>query len=274
MAVVLLAALLHAGWNAMVRLSPGKFYETALILAGGGFCTLVLLPFLPAPAPASWPYLAASSLIHVAYFALVAHSYRSGELSFVYPLMRGTAPVMSAIALWLMAEPLSAGGWAGVILISGGVLLLAGDSWTSGRFDRRAAAAALACAGVIAVYTLVDGRGARLSEHPLAYTSWMFLLTALLLLALTAAREGPALLQHLRANWQRGLFGGTCSFAAYALVLWAMTRAPIALVAALRETSVVFAALIAVVLLKERVTMFRCLSIGAVCAGAVAMRVL
>jgi drug/metabolite transporter (DMT)-like permease len=275
MAVVLLAALLHAGWNAAVRVSSGEFYDTLVILAGGGLCSLLLLPFLPLPADASWPYLAASIVVHIVYFVLISHSYRNGELSFVYPLMRGSAPAISAIALlWLMDEPLSAGGWAGVILISGGVLLLAGDSLTSRSFDRGAATAAVANAVVIALYTLVDGQGSRLSGHALAYTSWMFLLTASLMLGFSAALEGAALLQHLRGNWRRGLFGGVCSMAAYALVLWAMTRAPIALVAALRETSVVFAALIAVVVLKERVTMFRALSIAAVGAGAMALRVL
>ena len=275
MAVVLFAAALHAGWNALVRASSDKFQDTVLIVFGAGVWTALLLPLMPPPAIQSWPYLAASVLIHVAYFALVALSYRSGELSFVYPLMRGTAPAFSAIAAALLLnESPSPGGWAGVLLISCGILVLAGDSWRSGTFRAAPTLFALANAGVIVVYTLVDGQGARLSGHALSYTGWMFLLTAPLLLAIAAAGRGPSVFQRIRLGWRRGLLGGACTLASYALALWAMTRAPIALVAALRETSVVFAVIIAAWFLKEPMTRPRIVSILAVCAGAVAMKTL
>jgi drug/metabolite transporter (DMT)-like permease len=274
MAIVLFAAALHAGWNALVRASANKFHDTVLIVFGAGIWTALLLPLLPVPAVASWPYLGASVVIHVGYFVLVAVSYRSGELSFVYPLMRGSAPAMTAIfGVLLIGESLSPGGWAGALLISCGVLVLAGDSWRAGTFRAAPAMFALTNAGVIVVYTLVDGQGARLSGHAFSYTGWMFLLTAPLLLAIAAASQGRAVLQRIRLGWRMGLLGGACTLASYGLALWAMTRAPIALVAALRETSVVFAAIIAATLLKEPITRIRYVSIVTVCAGAVAIKV-
>lgn len=274
MAIVLFAAALHAGWNALVRASADKFQDTVVIVLGAAVWTALLLPLLPVPAVASWPYLAASVVIHVAYFALVAVSYRVGELSFVYPLMRGSAPALTAVAgALLINESPTPGGWAGVLLISGGVLLLAGDSLRSGTFRTGPAMFALANAGVIVVYTIVDGQGARLAGHAFSYTGWMFLLTAPLLLAIAAAGRGRDLLRRIRAGWRTGLLGGACTLASYGLALWAMTRAPVALVAALRETSVVFAAIIAAVVLGEPISRVRYLSIFTVCAGAVALKV-
>ena len=274
MTIVLFAAALHAGWNALVRASARKFHDTVLIVVGAAVWTACLLPFAPVPAAASWPYLAASVLIHVVYFALVAFTYRGGELSFAYPLMRGTAPALSAIAAALLLnESPSPGGWAGVLLISFGVLILAGDALRAGTFRAAPALFALSNAGVIVVYTLVDGQGARLSGHAFSYTGWMFLLTAPLLLAVAAMRHGQEIFHHLHQGWRRGLLGGACTLASYALALWAMTHAPIALVAALRETSVVFAMIIAAVFLKEPVTRLRCASILIVCAGAVTIKI-
>lgn len=274
MAIVLFAAALHATWNALVRASADKFHDTVLIVLGAGAGAALLLPFVPVPAPASWPFLAASVVIHVAYFLLVAFAYRVGELSLVYPLMRGSPPAITAVAgALLIDESPALGGWAGVFLISFGVLVLAGDFWRSARFRAAPMAFALATAAVIVVYTLVDGQGARLSGHAFSYTAWMFLLTAPLLLATVAVRQPGGMLQRLRLGWRRGLLGGTCTLASYALALWAMTLAPIALVAALRETSVVFAALIAVVFLKESITRIRTLSIVLVFLGAVAIKV-
>ena len=264
--------MLHAGWNALIRASSQKFQDTVLIVLGAAVWTAFLLPFVPVPAVDSWPYLAASVLIHVAYFSLVAFSYRGGELSFAYPLMRGSAPALSAVAAALLInESPSPGGWAGVLLISCGVLVLAGDSWRSGTFSVASARFALANAGVIAVYTLVDGQGARLSGHAFSYTGWMFLLTAPLLLVISAANQ-RGMLQRIRLGWRRGLIGGVCTLASYGLALWAMTRAPIALVAALRETSVVFAAIIAANFLKEPITRLRYVSIFTVSAGAIAIK--
>lgn len=273
MLAVLLGALLHASWNALIRGSTDRTLDTVLVVAGAAVIAAVALPFAPAPATASWPFLIASGLIHVVYFMLVALSYRHGELSFAYPIMRGSAPVVSAIAAaLLLAESPSTGGWLGVLLISGGVMLLAADSWRNGAFQGRAATFALATAGSIVVYTLVDGVGARLSGHAAAYTGWVFVLTAIPLVMIFLVRDGASIRAYCRQHWRRGLFGGFCTLGAYGLALWAMTRAPIALVAALRETSVIFGALLAVLLLGERLSRTRWAAIAVVTAGAVAIK--
>jgi drug/metabolite transporter (DMT)-like permease len=228
---------------------------------------------LPLPALASWPWLLASALIHVVYFALVARAYRGADLSFAYPLMRGSAPVLTALAAaLLLGETPTVGGWLGIALICTGVLVLAGHSWRSGASHPGAALAALANAGVIALYTLVDGQGVRLAGHALAYTGWVFLLTAVFMLATAAALRGRALWRQLPGAGRTALLGGTGTLAAYSLVLWAMAQAPIALVAALRETSIVFAALIGALFLGERLGRLRLLSALLVCGGAVVLK--
>lgn len=273
MLAVLLGALLHAVWNAMIRGSSNRTLDTVLVVAGAGVLMLCALPFAPLPAPASWPYIIASGIIHVAYFLLVAMSYRHGELSFVYPIMRGSAPAVSAIAAaLLLAEVPPAGGWLGVALICGGVVLLAGDAWKKRAFNGNAALFAIGTAGIIVVYTLVDGVGVRLSDHAASYTGWVFLLTAVPLLTIFLVRDRATTTAYLQRHWRCGLFGGACTLMSYALALWAMTQAPIALVAALRETSVIFAVLIAALVLRERITRIRYLSILVVTAGAAAIK--
>lgn len=273
MLAVLLGALLHATWNAMIRGSGNRALDTVLVAAGAGALMICVLPFAPLPAPASWPYIIASGTIHVAYFLLVALSYRHGELSFVYPIMRGSAPAVAAIAAaLLLAEVPPAGGWLGVALICGGVVLLAGDAWKKRAFNGNAALFAFGTAGIIVIYTLVDGIGVRLSGHAASYTGWVFLLTSIPFAAIFLVHDRAATITYLQQHWRRGLFGGACSLASYALALWAMTRAPIALVAALRETSVIFAVLIAAIVLHERITRIRYLSILIVAAGAAAIK--
>lgn len=272
--IVLFAALLHALWNALVRSSPDKLHGTLLIVWGSGALTAGLLPFMPLPAPQSWPYLAASVLIHVVYFSLLAFSYRQAELSVAYPLMRGTAPALTALAAALVLhESPPVGAWAGIGLISCGVLVLAGAAWRTGTLGLASVLPALGNALVIAAYTLVDGQGSRLSGQALSYTGWMFLFTALLMLGVALALRGRSVLRHALPAWRIGLLGGACTLASYSLVLWAMSRAPIASVAALRETSIVFAALLGALFLKETLSQLRYASILMVCAGAAAIKV-
>jgi len=273
MAVVLLGALLHAVWNALVRAASDKFLNTVLIVSGAAVWTACWLPFAPVPAVESWPYLGASVLIHILYFSLVALSYRDADLSFVYPIMRGSAPALSALLVAVLVhESPSLTGWLGVLLVSGGILLLAGDSWRSGSFKRGPTALALANAGVIMIYTLVDGMGVRLSGHAASYGGWLFFFTAIPLLLFAFGWQGRKAVKHLRLNWGKGLIGGACTLGSYGLALWAMTRAPIALVASLRETSVVFGTLIALFFLGEQVSPLRRLSVLVVTAGAIAIK--
>lgn len=274
MTAVLFAALLHAAWNAIVKSSPDKQLDTVLVTAGAATVSIVTLFFLPVPAPQSWGYLAASALIHVAYFALVAAAYRTGDLSYVYPIMRGSAPLLTAVAAGLLlAEPLGIGGWSGIVLISAGILLLAANQWRQGKFDAPQTLFALGNALVICIYTLVDGIGTRLSGNAFSYVGWMLAFNAILLVALAAWRRPEALVAHARVRWKLGLAGGACTWASYAIALWAMTQAPLAAVAALRETSVIFGTILAAVVLKERFGATRYAAALLVCAGAAALRI-
>jgi drug/metabolite transporter (DMT)-like permease len=275
MLAILLGALLHATWNAFVRSSADTFWDTAVVMGGAGILAGCWLPFVALPNVASWPYLIASVLIHLGYFTFVALAYRHGELSFAYPIMRGTAPAFSAVAAaFLLNESPPLLGWIGVLLISFGVLVLSLDSWRLGSLQISSLLFALSNAGVVVMYTIVDGQGARLSGNSLSYTGWLFFLTAVIVvLAALVLRRGPAR-AFSPSNLVKGIVGGICIVGSYGIAIWAMTRAPIALVAALRETSVVFAMLIAVYFLGEHISRLRLLSALMVAAGAVVIKTL
>ena len=269
--MVLGSALLHAGWNAAIKSSRDVMLDTALVAAGAGVLALSLIVAADLPARASWPYLGASAAIHVAYFSTLVAAYRLGDLSHAYPLMRGTAPLLVALfGVALLDERPAATAWLGIVLISTGILSL--GLLQRGRAHRGATLWALANAAIIASYTLIDGTGARLSGTPAGYVAWLLLLQGLLFVPLVALRRGRAALDYAAHNWLRGLGGGFCLISAYGIVLWAMTRAPIAAIAALRETSVIFAALLGSMLLKERFGWQRLLAAGVVSLGVAALR--
>lgn len=274
MLAVLLGAACHAGWNALVKSGSDPFLDTVLLTTCIAVMMAVLLLFLPLPRPESWFCLIASVVIHLAYFGLLVLAYRGGDLSQVYPIMRGTAPAFTALlAFVLLGERPSWGGWAGVLMVSGGVLLLAADSPRSRGVRLAPAIFALLNAAVIVGYTLVDGLGARRSGNAFSYTGWMLLLTGLLGFAIALAFRGRRVTGHVLAQWKKGAVGGACTFASYSLALWAMTQAPIAPVAALRETSIVFSTLLALFVLKEHISLLRYVSIAVVAAGAVVIKV-
>lgn len=274
MLVLLFGAALHATWNALVRSAPNKFLDTILVLLGMGFWAGCILPFVPIPDTASWPYLIASVIIHVAYFSLVVISYRDAELSFAYPIMRGTAPAFSAIlAASLLNESPSLVGWIGVFLISGGVIVLSFDAWRLGSLRRASLFVALSNAGVIVIYTLVDGVGVRLSGNAFSYIGWTFFFPIVPMVAVLLMRWRGAAASYVQQNVARGIVGGACILGSYGIALWAMTRAPIALVAGLRETSVLFGMLFATLFLGERISRWRLLSILAIAGGAIAIKI-
>ena len=250
---VLLAALCHASWNALIKVALDPLSTTTLIVAGATVFALVAVPFVPLPAPASWLYLAASSAIHLFYFAGLAEAYRTGDLGQVYPIARGSAPLMTAVAgTIIVGEHLGVLAWCGIVALALGVLLL---SLRGGRdlakLDRRAVGFALFTAVTICIYTVIDGVGARLAGNPFSYVLWGFIGICVCLVPYALWRNGRALFADWLHFWQRGLVGGTLQVVSYGVALWAMTLAPIAIIAALRETSVLFGALIAVVILKE-----------------------
>jgi drug/metabolite transporter (DMT)-like permease len=269
--LVLGAALLHASWNAIIKSSRDVLLDTALVAAGASILSLPVIVAAPMPANASWPYLAASIVIHVGYFATLARAYRVGDLGHAYPLMRGTAPLLVALfGVALLHERPSAGMWLGIVLISSGILSI--GLLQRGRARRDATLWALANAVIIASYTLVDGAGVRLSGSAAGYVAWLFLLEGPAFMALVIVLRASAALQYAARNWRRGLAGGLFLFASYGIVLWAMTEAPVAAVAALRETSVIFAAVLGSMFLKEPFGRQRVIGACAVAVGVMALR--
>lgn len=278
-AAVLFAALLHAGWNALIKSGGDKPLDTALIHSLGLVFAVPAALWFGLPGAAAWPYILASSLIHVAYYIALAGAYRHGDLGLTYPIMRGSAPLLVAVAgATAVGERLSGLAWLGVLVISAGVLLVGlGRMSGSGASGHRGKAIgfALANAAVIASYTVVDGIGVRVVGDPFAYAAAIFLFDGLPYAALVLWRRGPdrgAALHYMRGRVPLALGGSAASLGSYSIALWAMSHAPVALVAALRETSVIFAALIGVLFLGERFGWARAGGAGLVVAGVVTLR--
>ncbi|MDP7548643.1 MAG: EamA family transporter [Alphaproteobacteria bacterium] len=267
-ALVLVAALMHACWNAIVKVVSDRLVSLALVNLTHSLLTLMVLPFVGIPAPESWPFLIASVLIHQAYYAGLVMQYRFGDLGQVYPLARGASPLAVAAVAWIWAgEHLAPWSLLAVFLITGGILSLA-LSGRGQRNNRHAVAWALFTALNIAGYSIADGLGGRVSGEPLAYTAWLFLLDGLPMpLLLPLFRSRRQLIPALRRYWRPGLIGGVLSATAYGTVIWVMSLAPLALVTALRETSVIAAALIGAVLLGEPFGRRRLLAAGLVAVG-------
>lgn len=270
---VLGAGLLHAGWNALLKSAGGgdPLLDTATVVAGSTVCALVMLPLVPLPFAVSWPFALASVFIHFGYYLTLAQAYRTGDLSFAYPLMRGTAPLLvTLLGIVFLRELPTFKVTLGVVLICTGIVAIAFAQ--RHRHPRAAVYWALCNAAIIAVYTLVDGAGARGSGNALSYVLWLTFVEGVVFLAWIRIRRGSSSVAYVGAQWRRGLLGGFCSVAAYGIVLWAMTRAPVAAIAALRETSVLFAAIIGTVLLKEGFGVARLAGAASVVAGVAALK--
>ncbi|GAB7128211.1 DMT family transporter [Silvimonas sp. JCM 19000] len=261
---------MHASWNAVVKSGPDKMMSAVLVTASAGAIAALVLPVLPQPARVSLPYIAASSMVQVAYIYLVARAYSLADMSQAYPVMRGSAPLLVAAVsyLWL-GERLHPAAWLGIGLISAGVLAMA----AVGRAGRRDGIGVALCnAGFIAAYTLIDGHGVRLSGAAAAYTLWMFVLTGSVLAAAMLLTRPTDTWQYARRHWRFGLIGGIGTLCSYGLSLWAMTVAPVAVIAALRETSILFGTAISLWVLKEQISRRRLLAIGIIALGAVTLR--
>ncbi|MDP4302365.1 DMT family transporter [Leptothrix discophora] len=279
---VLAGAALHASWNALIKSSHDKSLDTALI---HGLATLVAVPMLlwfGPPVPAAWPWVAGSMLIHIGYYVALAGAYRHGDLGLTYPVMRGSAPLLVALAsASLLGETLSPLAWLGVATLSVGVLAL-GLSRQPRRVDasasdqrRRALLFALLNAGFIAAYTVVDGLGVRAAGQAGPYVAALFLFDGLpyLLLVLWQRRADlPAVRAYAASRWPLASLGTLASIGSYGIALWAMTRAPVATVAALRETSVLFAALLGTLLLREPFGWQRGMATAVIVGGVITLR--
>ena len=273
-ALVLLAALLHAAWNVQVKLNLDRFLGLFLLQVAMGLFGLGMIAVFGLPERIGFAYAATSGALHTGYNLFLARSYRTGDLSLVYPLARGGAPFLTLAGSYLVLHdvptPLATLGI--LVLLSG--LLLAG---LSGLRHKSVDAATLMFAGgtavFIAVYTLVDGLGGRASGNPLAYAGLVFVFDSIFLLFTGLVLRGPQILGQVLPHWKMGLLGAGASALAYAIVIWAMTKAPIATVAALRETSIVFALLLSARYLKETLSLQRVIGGILIAAGAVLLRV-
>ena len=273
-AAVLFAALCHAGWNALIKVGLDPLSSTTLISVGAGIVGLAALPFVGVPSAPSWPWLFASVVVHLFYFAALIESYRTGDLGQVYPIARGSAPLMTAVvATLLIGEHLSTVGWIGILALVSGVFLLSLRGGRElARLDMRAVGFALMTAVTICTYSIVDGIGARLSTNPNGYSAWLFVGIAIVLVPYARLRGGSGALAVALPYWRQGLAGGAMQVLSYGIAIWAMTVAPIAVVAALRETSVLFGAAIAVIVLKEPLRAARLVAAGLIVVGLVLIR--
>jgi drug/metabolite transporter (DMT)-like permease len=271
---VLFAALCHAGWNALIKVGLDPLSTTTLISIGSGLVALALLPFAGLPAAAAWPWLIASVVIHLFYFAALIESYRTGDLGQVYPIARGAAPLMTAGAATVAVnEHLSLTGWAGIAALAAGVLMLSARGGRElAQTDRRAVGFALLTALTICAYSVVDGLGARSAGNPNAYSLSLFIGIALVMVPYALWRDGRDVIPAMQRYWRRGFAGGSLQVLSYGIALWAMTLAPIAIVASLRETSVLFGAIIAVVVLKEPLRAARIAAALLILCGLVLIR--
>ena len=268
---VLFGALLHASWNALVKSSSDKDLDMAVIHLIGSFLGIPLVALAGWPVAAAWPYIAASVVVHIGYYLALTGAYRHGELGLTYPLMRGVAPLLVALsATFTLGETLSPLAWAGVLGISCGVLVLGLNAHALK--VPKAVGFALTNAVIIAIYTVIDGLGVRASGNALQYVATLFLLDGWPFALLMFATRGRAVGIYARHRWPVATLGACASLGSYGIALWAMTRAPVATVAALRETSVLFAVLLGAWFLKEAFTPRRVLGTCVIVAGVMALR--
>jgi drug/metabolite transporter (DMT)-like permease len=271
--LVLLAAAMHACWNTLVKKSNDRLAELAIVNFFSAVVALLALPWVGIPNPASWWFLLASTIIHSGYYFFLLQAYRVGDLSHVYPLARGVSPLVVALLSGIIAgETLSAGQLAAVALISVSVASLALQGRWRRRDELKPIAFAIATGLMIASYTLADGSGVRLSGNPAAYIAWLFVIDCLPLIGVALILRRRSLRQTLGLQWRTGFVGGVLALGAYGLVIWALSLGTMASVAALRETSVVMAAIIGTTLLGEPFGKERILAAVGVAAGVIVLR--
>lgn len=278
---VLCGAALHAGWNALVKSAGDKTVDTALVHFLGALVALPFALWVGLPQPESWPFIAGSLFIHIGYYIALSGAYRHGELGLTYPIMRGFAPLLVAIgSAAVVGETPTPAAWAGILGITVGVALVGLAHPGEALHHGKALAFAFANAAIIATYTFVDGLGVRkeleVGGEVMRYVLWLFVLDGFPYPLLVLAQRGPegrrAIWAYARQRWPLAAIGGTASIGSYAIALWAMTRAPVASVAALRETSVLFAAVLGTWMLKERFGWQRAIGTVVIVGGVMALR--
>ncbi|MDP4823214.1 MAG: EamA family transporter [Aestuariivirgaceae bacterium] len=272
---VIAAAAMHAGWNALVKVALDRLRAMFLLTLCMGFLSLAALPFLAAPHPDSWGYLVASGLLHAGYMIFLIKAYEIGDLAQIYPLARGTAPMLSTLAAWFFAgEALTPIMAAGIAMVLSGIYVMGmhGSGRGQARLSGKAVIFALTTSLFISAYTITDGLGVRLSQSSSGYTAWVFVLDMVTMAIAVSIWRGRSAFQNIAPHIGKGMFAGALSLGSYWIALWAMTQAPIGAVAALRETSILFALLISTLFLKEPFTAWRGAAAALIVAGAAALR--
>jgi drug/metabolite transporter (DMT)-like permease len=270
--LVLCSALLHATWNAVVKSDSDRLVSMGLVMLAGAVMGLAVVPFVPLPDPAAWKWLLLSIAIHNFYYFFLLSAYAHGDLSHVYPIARGSGPLLVAIFSGvLVGEHLTGGESVGVLLVSFGIASLAlakglprGEEW-------RPTLYALATGVTIAAYTVADGLGVRAAGYSLSYIAWLNLLEGPWVMLFAIWVRGPKIVDHLRQYWWRGVGGGVVATVGYGLAIWALSVGGMAHVAALRETSVLFGALIGTIILRESFGIRRLIAAVLVVAGLLLM---
>ena len=271
---VLAAAAMHAGWNAVVKTGLDQFLSVCLITLASGTVCLLCLPFVAVPTGEIWYWIAVSAVLHTLYKLFLIRAYAAGDLGQVYPLARGAAPlIVAAVSVIIIGEDLGIGSLIGIVILVSGVWLMSLRGGQQIRnLDRQAVFYAIGTSCFIASYTLVDGHGARRAVSVSSYVLYLFVLDAVLIFGICAARRGITGFRTMRRVWKSGIAGGGMSLGAYWIATWAMTVAPIPAVAALRETSVLFAVAISSAVLKERLTGWRLGAALLIATGVVVLR--
>ena len=271
-ALVLLAAVLHACWNACVKIGGDRLVTLAIVNGVGALIGLAALPVVGIPAPESWPYLFASVVIHTAYYFFLIQQYRVGDLSHVYPLARGLSPLLIAVSAAVFAgELLPPLAWAGVIIASLGIISLAFENGPPWRNDPWPVLFASGTALTIASYSVVDGLGVRLAGGAFSYIAWLFFLDGIPIAAFAYMARRKQVRAVLKAEAGKGLVGGALQVAAYGTVIWAMSITAMAAVSTLRETSVIFAAIIGTLVLGEKFGPRRIAAAASVACGVIVL---
>lgn len=268
--IVLFAAFLHAVWNAIVKGADNTILTTVLVTAFATLIAAVVLPFCVQPARESWLFIAVSVLLQVIYFTLLGYIYKISEMSLTYPLMRGTAPLLAALlGILTINETLTLSTWIGVFFICGGILSMVLEQW---KFSSKVIGLAFLNALVIAGYTLVDGIGVRLSDAPAAYTLWIMVLQGMILAGWRLMLDPLDFIGYARRYWRLGMIGGLGMMTSYGVALWAMTFSPVVMVAALRETSILFAMMISALFLHEKIGTTKLVGSCLIVTGVIVLR--
>lgn len=271
--LILLAAALHAGWNALIKVSGDRIAVMAVVTLAGSILSLGALPFVDSPDPASWPLLALTILIHTGYHFFLPVAYDHGDLGQVYPIARGAAPILVTLGAFVFAaEQVSQMALIGILCLAAGVMALTFDNGKVNNINSKAIFFALATGVCIASYTVVDGLGARQAGSILGFAVWLTIGDGFLtfLIALIWKRKEMAVVA--KNNILTGIAGGAMQVGAYWIIIYALAVAPMGMVSGLRETSVLFAALISTFLLKEGFGVWRFVSASLITFGLVVSR--